>query len=191
MGQLTRSLVATIVALSLSAAIAIAQSAQPNFSISIGVEQNKVRAGSDLAISVVETNVSNHPIWLGGGLQPLPGTGIVLEVLDVQGVSAPKTELYRIWRGEENPPIVFHPAEGGKPAWTETHIPMLSGRGVLIDPGNVVKDQIVVNKLFDLSKPGKYTIRLRQIDFRKDEEASSGRPVPYVNSNTITITITP
>jgi hypothetical protein len=51
-----------------------------------------------------------------------------------------------------------------------------------LKPGETIKDGLTLNRLYDLTKPGKYTIQCQ----RFDEESNS-----WVKSNKITITVTP
>jgi len=51
-----------------------------------------------------------------------------------------------------------------------------------LDPGKSVTNRVNVTQVYDLSRPGKYTIQVKQYD---DESKS------FVKPNKITVTVTP
>lgn len=70
-------------------------------------------------------------------------------MLDVNGKSAPETKYQRVLRGKESPPMA----------------PLIES-GVMgsLAPGETAKDAMIVNKFFDLSKPGTCAIQVTLSD---------------------------
>ena len=155
----------------------------PRFSINIKAEVSKVKTGSDLRIDLLVTNTSDHIISLGKTLAP--DTGEVtreVDVFDAGGKPAPQTKMYRVLKGKESPEEIVHPAENGKASWVETSRRVFTISSVDVKPGDSIDDRILLGKLFDFSKPGNYTVQVREYDYLSQT---------YVKSNTITVTIIP
>ena len=175
---LSRSLLVVAVAGTLAATMAL--SGQSDFSITVSTAANTVKAGSDLKIDMIETNLMDHPIQVG----LIAKANIA--VLDSNGNPV-----------RDVPPVLIkHPAENGKPEWMETYLPQVGTRLIDLGPGKTIKDQFVVTKLFDLSNPGKYTIQVRSLDEKtaRDGDTRDGVHVvtgTLVKSNTLTVTVTP
>ena len=103
--------------------------------IILSAATNTVKAGSDLKISVVETNLTAHVIELG----LIARSNI--EVLDSDGKGVK----------DAAPVVVYHPAAYGKPAWTEKYLDLvgIGSRLIEVQPGQTLKADFVLNKLFD------------------------------------------
>ena len=63
-----------------------------------------------------------------------------------------------------------------------------SRAGVILKPGESLKDFAILSNLFDLSKPGKYTVVAQ--NERRSGDSSHELNMIYVKSNMITITVT-
>lgn len=145
----------------------VSASQQP-FSIKIALAQNIVKSGSEIKLQIMLTNTSDHNISVSRAIDDTSAevAGYRVEVLDDRRNVPPETKYQRILRGEEPPTGPF--------TW--------SALGGPLSPGKSVKDTMIVNKFFDLTKPGKYTIQVRRTD-----PASK----VTVRSNTIEVTVTP
>jgi len=164
-------LVATVVTVvGAGAQCALAKGRKPAISIVLSTPRQSIRVGSEVRIDVVTTNVSHHavPHTTGPGV---PGHNdlITVEVRDGRGNSVLEKEPDQS-------------GCNGRAGCKIIRIKMGSQVMHLLAPGETFRDQIVVSDLYDLSRPGEYTIRAR----RPDEETKT----PVI-SNTIRITVTP
>ena len=141
-----------------------------SFSITINTFQSNVKTGSEIRITILLKNVSDHEIEIPRTLGENRGDSFhTLEVRDNRGNVTPKTQLRREIEehGTANGQIVF---QGGS-VFTQ-----------VLKPTETIREGIVVTNIFDLTKPGKYTIQCQ----RFDEESKT-----IVKSNMITVTVTP
>jgi len=141
----------------------LALSQQPNqapFKVVVAVENSTVVAGSDVAVDVSLTNTSNQDVSEGVMYK---GTGIDstlrFEVRDGNGKLVPKR--------------------------TYPHPELATGsvKFRTISVGETLTQHQTVSALYDLRKPGKYTVQV----FRR----SSANPDDDIKSNIVTITVTP
>ncbi len=147
----------------LSSELASAQSPSPPFSITLSAEKPVVKAGSDVFIQIQMTNTSNHSIDC---------TRVASNGLD----KAYEYEL-RDKSGAAISAIPRKHPEIGEPfsAWP-----------CVLKPGeSTTKDDALISKLFDLSRPGKYVVQVSRLIAGDHKEQG------MVKSNSITITVTP
>jgi hypothetical protein len=136
-----------------------------------------VKAGSPVTLLVTLTNKSDKDIRVmlsGAGAE---GTYKV-EVRDEKGNLAPDTRLGILWNGHVDP------KDFERLGLTESEI--LHGGSIvyyLLRAGESITQSLVATALYQMNKPGKYTIRIRK-DKSQDDEV-------FVQSNTITVTVTP
>jgi hypothetical protein len=144
---------------------ASAQSSQLPFSIGISAERPVVKAGSDVFIQIQMVNTSNHDVDCTRVPTNASDRAYQYDIRDSRGNLAEKMtlapkhpeikETFSIW------PCVLKPGE------------------------STSKDDNLISKLYDLSRPGKYVVQVsRFISGARKEEG-------VVKSNTITITVTP
>jgi hypothetical protein len=134
------------------------RSAEPRFSLIIGAPSVS-KAGSELRIKVALKNLSEEPLALTNHDPEGPDqAGPYVDVRDGQGHMAQMTERYRRAQQEGQDGSFF--------LYT-------------IAPGETRESEILVNKLYDLLAPGKYTIQVQR---------TLGGVV--VKSNAVTVTIT-
>ena len=167
---LVRALRLLVVVIAAEGALA-AQSGQPpklvepRFSIAISVDSSTVKTGSQITTKAVLTNKAKDTIFLDTFAQWTGELDLEVEVRDVQGNLAPLTDYGRlVIKGEGDVPIV------GKVF------------SMALLPGEVLKKDVVISKLYDLSQPGKYTIQAQRVD-----DANGA----LAKSNTVTVTVTP
>jgi hypothetical protein len=116
-------------------------------------------------LAVVLTNTSDRTILFRKAPGPDNGDEFMdVEMTDDQGNRLPRTKYYRLLRHEEVDVLYV----GG------------SVQKKLVKPSETLKDGIVISKLFDLGRAGKYTVRV----IRRDEISTT-----LVTSNTITVTV--
>jgi hypothetical protein len=141
---------------------------EPNFSLTISLAQDTAKTGSEVTVKILLKNITDHEIRIGGkGM--LPGDDVVPAncraiVTDGKGTRAPYTKYgERMWS---------RPLEEGFDGRLIFGAMKAGGQGAF---------DLVLSRLYDLSKPGKYTIEVHYPDY------DSG---VIVKSNKITLTIT-
>lgn len=164
--MITRSVYFSIFPLILAlSASSLAQDQPQGLSVSISATADRVKSGSPLVIKVRLKNISSHEIWMAAGSEATK--------LDVLYASAAGQKARQAQKREEvSPPtpdgVVFVRAESG------------SGKLVTMASGETWAHEIVVTQLFDLSKPGVYTI-----------QAKRGADEGLSRSNIVQVTVTP
>lgn len=119
--------------------------AEAPISVTIRAVQPVVRAGSAVIVELVAKNISDRGIPLYRGFGNLSTPGLAVEVRDRTSGSPPRTEFGK--RSALRPEVV--------PART------LVG-GPEYKPGEVWEDLLHINGEYDMTKPGEYSIRVRQ-----------------------------
>lgn len=142
----------------------------PTISVTITAISDVVKLGSEVRIKVTVTNKSDRDKWLGTSSGKSQGEVLnLVDVRDEQGNAPTRTKYHRVLRGEN---AGDHPQEVMKRDVV----------GSLTKPGESVTEEIILNKLYDLNKSGKYEIQVEH----EDPETKA-----LVKSNTITVTVTP
>jgi hypothetical protein len=147
------------------------------YSITISTPNLIVKAGSQVRITIIVKNITDRkvPVMQSNGVDE-GEFNYDLDIRDEQGKQAPETNELRSLRGE--------PDEHG-----HRHASyIVSEITYYLKPGETLQDGIIANKLYDLSKPGKYTI---QVSRYKPEYGKHGFSKARVKSNKITLTVTP
>jgi hypothetical protein len=140
------------------ASSAFGQTVKPPFSLTISAAKPTVKSGSYVFIKATQTNISDQTIGCSSTIAGSSNLSYIYNVRDENGNSL------------EQRTGVF--SYGG------------SVRLCDLDPGKTKTEDLLISWLYNLSKPGKYTIQvIRPI--------SSNGADGVVKSNTITITVTP
>jgi hypothetical protein len=137
---------------------------KPSFSITINAPEEVVNAGSNVALEVVMTNISNQDIAAGellGGAE----LNYDIDVFDGNGKPAPETSIGRKLHGKD-------PNSHGLHGSIMSHS---------LKPGETQKARTFLNKIYDL-QPGNYTAQAQ----RRDPVSKT-----IVKSNIIRFTVTP
>ncbi|MCC7157776.1 MAG: hypothetical protein IT161_24560 [Bryobacterales bacterium] len=137
-----------------------------NHALSIRSKQPEFRVGEEIAIEVTFTNTSEKPV-LAAPVLPTAEVSYKLDVRDEKGDPVPETSYGRKLRAGKD--------DSGRETVTVFQTAPLR----YLQPGESIKEQIVLNKLYDLSKPGAYTV---QAQAQSDNEGKA-------KSNRFTITI--
>jgi hypothetical protein len=151
-----------------------ARTVQAPFSLAITAVEPQVKAGAEVLIDVSMENKSDQPIMVyrenvvdqGGWIYKATAS-------DETGAKAPETKFAKRLRAPETPEEVAEARTSAMPR---------DGGYVPLSSGQAIKDRINVNKLRDLSHPGKYKIQVEEYDNETER---------YVKSNIITVTVTP
>jgi hypothetical protein len=134
------------------------QLSTPPFSISISLAQDVVNADSEVRLDIVLTNTTNENIVIDQCGKP----NYQMEVYDSQGKRLPRLDECVQKEVPEHP------------GWT-TVCEITAARPVtvcvpqnqvlkLLKPQESLKEEMVVNELYDLSRPGKYTIQVQRVN---------------------------
>jgi hypothetical protein len=152
--------------------VALAQTVQRPFSLSISVAHDTVKAGSPIVVKIQFKNISDHDISRvvrpeGAAHGELLGFPPI--VRDDQGKEPPLTRQGRLIFGRQTP--------ADRTIYSGTSV-----GGTAMHPGHVITPEIRLSELYDLSAPGKYTIQVWTYDDENKEK---------VMSNTVTVTVVP
>ena len=171
--SLTLFLLAASVAISVNSP---AQTVQPNqspqpiqrapaFSIAISAPSGIVKAGSEIEVEITVTNTTKGVVGVTSAHSSSEISAF--DVRDSQG-NLSLTKWGRALIKHEGSEIVELPTGGGSV--------------LFIEPGKSVTETIAIPGLYDLSRPGKYTIQVQRLDHVT---------MNTVKSNTITVVVTP
>jgi len=159
----------------LAASIALAQKPQPAFTITIRTGRGVVTAKSPVEVQVTLKNTSNHEIRVfvdNSDKAELSGFGA--EITDPQGLVPKITRYNDVLTGEKAP--------REKVANPDEHFVIVGSGGTQpVAPGSTVELHMDIGQIYDLSKPGTYTVQVTHTD------AADGITV---KSNPLTITVT-
>jgi len=148
-----------------------AQQVPPPFTLSIVPVAPTVKSGSDVFVDVTMENKSDHDLRVTIG-DDKAGREYHIDVWDEQGATPPETKFSRMLHHRLTP----EEEATGPQALTFT---------LLFDalaPGKSITNRVRVSKMYDLGKPGKYSVQV--VRFGEDSKT-------LVKSNKITVTVTP
>jgi hypothetical protein len=160
-GGTMRIIRASLLTLMVFAAISsgFGQTAKPPFTITISADKPTVVAGSHVYIKIKLTNTSDHNVDRSTAYSNGLDRKYIYDVRDEDGKSVEK-------------PGEHHELNGVSLAMGE------------LAPGDSVDGETRITTLYDLTKPGQYTVQLSRY-IGNDEKQG------VVQSNTITITVLP
>lgn len=166
----------TVIAIAIAAAPALCQPTKsgrperPKYELTIRTKQHEFKAGDVIAVEITIKNTSEEPAFAAPALTTAEAK-YQIDVRDERGESALETAYERSLR----------PAKDRLGREIESVTVVKDGPLRLLQPGETMKEVIVLNRLYDLSMAGTYTA---QVQVRGDDK---DRP----RSNQITITIKP
>jgi len=143
---------------------------QAPFSIAISSPQQSIGTGAEVRLEITLKNTSNREIYISkSNGRSQAEFSFVVDAHDDTGKPAPDTEYgRRVMRRETKKRTVLF--------WSEIFL--------TLKPGEILQDEAIVSKLYDLSRPGKYLIRVSR--------RVSGNPKDgVVKSNEIAVTVSP
>ena len=146
---------------------ATVETARPRYALTIHGKQSSFKVGDEIRIEVTWKNTSDRPILAAPDI-PTAETKYKVYLEDEKGDLAAETEMgrrLRTGRGEQ-----------GQETVTVGQMGLLR----YLQPGETMNEEIILNKLYDVSKPGRYTVRVQ----------SQGEPDGFAKSNTVIITVT-
>jgi hypothetical protein len=134
-------------------------------SVSISTPAETVKSGEEIRVNVRVTNTSNH----------------VVKILKSSGNEGPAD-------GVNSADVTY---DGGQRAPRIPNHQIFLTRGLIsVKPGDSKEDFLIVSKLFDMSKPGRYTVLVRH-ELLEDDGTDDKFKRSFVPSNSISITVTP
>jgi hypothetical protein len=148
--------------------------AEAPFSIMITAAPEVVKSGSEVRIDIVYTNVSDHEIelvWVYGAVGEFFNR---VEIQDDRGLAVASTKYGHDLPGRDvapRGPGPYYVSRGSMGSLWFKRMP----------PGKTLQDAIILTKLHDLSRSGRYTVQVE----RFDETTKT-----FVKSNKIAITVT-
>jgi hypothetical protein len=150
-----------------------ARGSHPRLSLTLSRSVDQIKTGFPVEVTVTLRNISDHTVsvWRENATDQ-GGHVYRVDVEDEKGSPAPDTKIGRGFKALDDP----------QPVTTPTDTPLVSSGGWQpLEPGDFQTDKVNVSRLYDLSRPGKYSIQLR----RFDEEFKN-----FIKSNGITVTVT-
>jgi hypothetical protein len=137
------------------------QGSRARFSIVISTVETNVKSGAKLPLDVTLTNISDQEYRIGTSIGLRAERDFQIDVLDDQGHSAPRT------------------AYGKK---IDGQVGLYSGSigSHLLKPGGSLMYHADLSKIFELTKPGSYTVQAQKNDYRN---------AVVVTSNSIILTV--
>jgi hypothetical protein len=142
---------------------ALAQAAESAFSLTITAPRDTVKSGGDLRLDISLKNISDRDQSVA---YTSPEVTFDIRAFDFAGKPVGKTPSHRAVRGDDG-------------SWNWSGSAIIS----TFKPGKEVHQEVSLQKLFDLDRPGKYTVEVRFLDVLGNKA--------IVKSNTITVTVTP
>ena len=168
----TRLRLAVLVVVAASAVRAAGQAAaseapQPRVAVTITLPQTVLKADSEVRIGVSIKNTSNQDHFISKHREQGHAESYNrIEVRDDKGNLVPVVKPREAPRTKDG--LVTALATWSEPA-------------VDLKPGETLQDEIVASEMFDLHRPGKYTIQVKTFDQTSKT---------FVKSNIITVTVT-
>jgi hypothetical protein len=158
----------------ISAASSVAQhqeKGQPDISLTISAPRDSAKVGSDVLVNIALANITKHIVYVGLVLLDNGAEcEYTVDARDLKGNLAPYAKHGRALRGV--------PLKGE----VREHLCAdFSGFPKELQPGETQDDAILASGIYDLTKPGKYTIQVSR---------TYGEAKTVVKSNTITLTVT-
>jgi hypothetical protein len=148
----------------------VVQVEQPSCSISISTPESPIKAGLEVKLDITTKNVSDRTIYLV--YSTVPGRNMRIDVRDSEGNPVSETPYGLKVHGTDPKRVPFSGT-------------MFSTR-VPVKPGETYEEKLVLSKEYDMSRPGRYSIRVQRSDVLNDTNT-----VTFVKSNTITVIVTP
>jgi hypothetical protein len=180
--------IAPVLVLFGAVSLSFAQDQKPSFSLIISTPKSTVPVGSEVRLDITVTNISDHDVALTWSSPSELIYGF--DIRDSKGRSPAETERLRWVRGKvaktaSGKTVELDssgkPKERGEIGEPLFGVPGAAIQGSVYKPGHGHSESIVLNRMYDLSQPGDYTIQLS----KKDSATKT-----VVKSNIVTVTIT-
>lgn len=147
---------------------------KPAISVHIACPQEEVKSGSQIKLIVVATNLSHDDV------------DVYKAAVDGEAEDANAIEV-RDESGKLMPRIDVRSFNTGGKIHTLPKKMRVNRVGVVLKPGEKLEDFAILSNLFDLSKPGRYTVTVQ--GERRSDDPNSGMTLIYDKSNVLNITV--
>jgi len=166
--------IATASAVSASEILGVAQEPPP-VTVLIQCQPSEVKSGSEVKLFITVSNTSDQDVHLYKTPGPDGQAEDVnkIEVRDEVGNKLSRSDVQTV--------------EIGGKLRTFPKKMKVSRKGGIVKPGESLSDFAVLSNLFDLSKPGHYTVTVR--NERRSGDLGPEMKLIYASSNTITLTV--
>jgi hypothetical protein len=116
----------------------------------IDFPQDAIRGDAEIPLEITMTNTSDKKLAYGVAFPtPLPTDIFRFDVRDSEGKRLEeKSSMRQFFYGTEGVPKII----------------MMGGPPLVLGPGEKLKVEVLLNRVYDLSKPGKYTIQAQRSD---------------------------
>jgi hypothetical protein len=135
--------------------------------VTITAPETSTKVGSEVKLDVVTKNVSDRTIYVA---YSTAGRNMKIDVRDSEGNPVSETPFG----------LKVHGTDPKRAPFAGTVFSMR----VPLKPGETSHEQLVLDKEYDLTKPGRYFIRVQRSDILSDTNT-----VTFVKSNTIILTV--
>lgn len=132
-----------------------APSDNASLALSVAAEKTSIKAGDPVSVRLEVKNLSDHDIDLSANIDDSTDIdpNFVFEVRDGHGNVVPK-------KAKQHPELAFgHP------------------RPYVLHPGKTLTEEESIGRLFDLSRPGRYTVRVSCSPRHSTQAAVTSNPV--------------
>jgi hypothetical protein len=169
-----------------------ASSGKPRLSVALSAVEKTSKAGSRVIVDVSLTNTSSGRVLLpgGGGEDMLPW--YTIQVRRKDGTPVPDSQLVQARKRESAKPL--------PPGMFKVdNYSRIAGE---MQPGQTLKERVVLSDLYDMSEPGDYVVQAQRVEPANGAVLKSTGPAStsatdksnadtVVKSNSITLTVTP
>lgn len=149
--------------------------------IKISMKQDAFKIGSEIKLTVLLTNTTNHDVFLLMRKEDPSDFIYTVEVLNDHGDEARQTTFGGIRRGK----YVSRDPETHKPMVISTS----QGPEVKVQPGKTLSHEVDISKLYNFDHPGKYVIQVTKPDTSSAKNNAEAKSWPIAKSNVIKITV--
>ncbi len=149
--------------------VEVAQVDPPLCTVTITAPETSIKVGSEVKLDIATKNVSDRTIYV---VYSTVGRNMKIDVRDSEGNPVSETPFG----------LKVHGTDPKRAPFAGT---VFSTR-VSLKPSETSQEKLVLDKEYDLTKPGRYSIRVQRSDVLSDTNT-----VIFVKSNTIIVTVTP
>ena len=171
-------------------------SAMPQLSVTLSARESTSTTGSKVIVDVLLTNTSSGRVLLpgGGGEDILPW--YTIQVRRKDGAPVPDSQLVQAKKRESSKPL--------PPGMFK--VDNYSGIMGELQPGQTLKETVVLSDRYDMSQPGEYVVQAQRSESATGAVFQSNGPEPtpkgtkstapvaaskVTKSNAVTLTVTP
>ncbi|MFI5096928.1 MAG: hypothetical protein ACHQT6_03040 [Candidatus Acidiferrales bacterium] len=156
-----------------SASVGRCQTPAPKYSLTVSLRESTVKAGGFVMLEITIKNITDKDIMVGK-IVGSAESGYEIAVTDSEGKPAAETSYGCKIHGKEPRGIM-----------TDQYSEML----VRLKPGETTDGFIYLSRVYDFTRPGKYTVQLSDTVYESDADVKADRKT-VIKSNSVTLTVT-